>query len=225
MTLEVQQSRTIDFGLQISGINTEVTVTSQVAEIELQRSDASLGQLINAQQVAELPLNGRNFVQLALLGPGTATGRAGSFLAAGTHQRSVVSRQHVGVGAGHARKCQRLAVRRHRRQRTDRRRRGHPAFRRRRSASSRCSPTTSRRSTAAAAARRPGQHQVGRQRVPRHGCSNICATTRWMRATSSTAPRSANGGRTSSASPSAARSSRTRPFSSATSRATSSARA
>ena len=42
-----------------------------------------LGQLINAQQVAELPLNGRNFVQLALLGPGTVTGRAGSFLAQG----------------------------------------------------------------------------------------------------------------------------------------------
>ena len=39
--------------------------------------------MINAQQVAELPLNGRNFVQLALLGPGTVTGRAGSFLAQG----------------------------------------------------------------------------------------------------------------------------------------------
>ena len=51
--------------------------------VQLQRSDASLGQLINAQQVAELPLNGRNFVQLALLGPGTVTGRAGSFLAQG----------------------------------------------------------------------------------------------------------------------------------------------
>ena len=51
--------------------------------MQLQRSDASLGQLINAQQVAELPLNGRNFVQLALLGPGTVTGRAGSFLAQG----------------------------------------------------------------------------------------------------------------------------------------------
>jgi hypothetical protein len=83
VTLEVQQSRTLDFSLQIGSISTEVTVLSQVAAVELQRSDASLGQLINAQQVAELPLNGRNFVQLALLGPGTTTGRAGSFLAQG----------------------------------------------------------------------------------------------------------------------------------------------
>ena len=81
--LEVQQSLTLDFVLQISSLTTQVTVSSQVTDVELQRSDASLGQLINAQQVAELPLNGRNFVQLALLGPGTVTGRAGSFLAQG----------------------------------------------------------------------------------------------------------------------------------------------
>ena len=83
VVLEVQASLSLDFTLQISGLSTEVTVTSQVAEVELQRNDASLGQVINAQQVAELPLNGRNFVQLALLGPGTVTGRAGSFLAQG----------------------------------------------------------------------------------------------------------------------------------------------
>ncbi len=83
VTLTVQQSLTLDFGLQMGGVNTEVTVTSEVSEVALQRTDASLGQLINADQVAELPLNGRNFVQLALLGPGTVTGRAGSFLAQG----------------------------------------------------------------------------------------------------------------------------------------------
>jgi hypothetical protein len=83
VVLTVQQSLTLDFGLQISSLNTEVTVSSQVKEVALQRTDASLGQLINAQQVAELPLNGRNFVQLALLGAGTVSGRAGSFLAQG----------------------------------------------------------------------------------------------------------------------------------------------
>jgi hypothetical protein len=83
VVLEVQASLTLDFVLQISSLETEVTVTSQAVAVELQRSDANLGQLINAQQVAELPLNGRNFVQLALLGPGTVTGRAGSFLAQG----------------------------------------------------------------------------------------------------------------------------------------------
>ena len=83
VVLEVQQSLTLDFGLKISSVTSEVTVTTEVAPVSLQRSDASLGQLINAQQVAELPLNGRNFVQLALLGPGTVAGRAGSFLAQG----------------------------------------------------------------------------------------------------------------------------------------------
>lgn len=83
IVLEVQASLTIDFQLHISSLEAEITVTSQAAVVELQRSDANLGQLINAQQVAELPLNGRNFVQLAFLGPGTVTGRAGSFLAQG----------------------------------------------------------------------------------------------------------------------------------------------
>jgi len=81
--LEVQQSLTLDWALKVSSVPSEVTVTSEAATVALQRSDASLGQLINAQQVADLPLNGRNFVQLALLGPGTVAGRAGSFLAQG----------------------------------------------------------------------------------------------------------------------------------------------
>lgn len=83
VALQVQASLTLDFTLPISSLTSEVIVVSQAAVVQLQRSDASLGQLINAQQVAELPLNGRNFVQLALLGPGTVTGRAGSFLAQG----------------------------------------------------------------------------------------------------------------------------------------------
>lgn len=83
VVLEVQANLSIDFVLQLSALASEVTVSSQAVQVELQRSDANLGQLINAQQVAELPLNGRNFVQLAFLGPGTVTGRAGSFLAQG----------------------------------------------------------------------------------------------------------------------------------------------
>ncbi len=83
IVLEVQASLALDFTLDIAGLTSEVIVVSQAAVAQLQRSDASLGQLINAQQVSELPLNGRNFVQLALLGPGTVTGRAGSFLAQG----------------------------------------------------------------------------------------------------------------------------------------------
>src|SRR5262249_54301158 len=50
-------------------------VTEQIevsaTEVAVQTSDPTLGQVINSQQVAELPLNGRDFVQLATLTPGT----------------------------------------------------------------------------------------------------------------------------------------------------------
>lgn len=83
VVLEVQQSLTLDFSLKISSLTSEVTVSSQGESVALHRSDASLGHVINAEQVSQLLLNGRNFVQLALLGPGVVTGRAGSFLAQG----------------------------------------------------------------------------------------------------------------------------------------------
>jgi hypothetical protein len=80
VVLEVKQSRTLDFQLKPSTVSQEVTVQSTVAQVEVQRQDATLGQIIHADQVSELPLNGRNFVQLALLGPGTTQGRAATFL-------------------------------------------------------------------------------------------------------------------------------------------------
>jgi hypothetical protein len=46
----------------------EVSATA----VSIQTSDATLGQVITTQQVADLPLNGRDFVQLATLTPGVA---------------------------------------------------------------------------------------------------------------------------------------------------------
>src|SRR5207253_5050636 len=40
-------------------------------EVRVQTANPTLGQVITSQQVAQLPLNGRNFVQLATLTPGT----------------------------------------------------------------------------------------------------------------------------------------------------------
>src|SRR5579875_2454540 len=81
VNLEVQQNRTIDLVLQPASVGTEITVSSQEAQVEVQRTDATLGQTIHSEQVAQLPLNGRDFVQLALLGPGTVRGqRPGDFL-------------------------------------------------------------------------------------------------------------------------------------------------
>src|SRR6202035_4407712 len=42
-------------------------------EVAVETSNPSLGQVITSQQVSELPLNGRNFTQLATLTPGTTS--------------------------------------------------------------------------------------------------------------------------------------------------------
>ena len=50
--LEVAASLTMDFVLEISAVASEVIVSSVASMVELQRSDANLGQLINAQRQA-----------------------------------------------------------------------------------------------------------------------------------------------------------------------------
>jgi hypothetical protein len=55
-------------------------VEVSATEVAVETSNPSLGQVITSEQVAELPLNGRNFVQLATLTPGTTSSTSpGSF--------------------------------------------------------------------------------------------------------------------------------------------------
>src|SRR6266404_5306994 len=69
--LQVDESRELDFSLQPASVSTSVVVNAeQVAE---ETTNATLGQVITSEQVADLPLNGRNFVQLATLTPGTTS--------------------------------------------------------------------------------------------------------------------------------------------------------
>jgi Carboxypeptidase regulatory-like domain len=72
ITLEVQGTREVDFNLTPATLTQGITVTA--TPVEVQSTNPSLGQVIHAQQVADLPLNGRDFVQLALLAPGTSQG-------------------------------------------------------------------------------------------------------------------------------------------------------
>ena len=67
--LQVDEQREVDFTLSPSSVTQSVEVTG--TEVAVETSNASLGQVITAQQVVGLPLNGRNFVQLATLTPGT----------------------------------------------------------------------------------------------------------------------------------------------------------
>ncbi len=68
--VRVQDRVEIDFQLEVGGTDTEVMV-SDIAPL-LESETSSLGQVVEQKTVTELPLNGRNFIQLATLGTGTA---------------------------------------------------------------------------------------------------------------------------------------------------------
>jgi hypothetical protein len=67
--LQVDEHRELDFSLQPASVSTSVEVNA--TEVAVETTNPTLGQVITSEQVAELPLNGRNFVQLATLTPGT----------------------------------------------------------------------------------------------------------------------------------------------------------
>src|SRR6266513_49613 len=67
--LQVDEQRELDFALSPASVTTAVEVSA--TEVSVQTTNATLGQVITSEQVADLPLNGRNFVQLATLTPGT----------------------------------------------------------------------------------------------------------------------------------------------------------
>jgi Carboxypeptidase regulatory-like domain len=67
--LQVDQQRELDFTLALASVIEQIEVTG--TEVAVQTANPTLGQVVTSQQVAELPLNGRNFVQLATLAPGT----------------------------------------------------------------------------------------------------------------------------------------------------------
>jgi Carboxypeptidase regulatory-like domain len=69
LKLQVDEHREVDFTLAPGTVSSTVEVNA--TEVAIQTTNPTLGQVINEQQVAQLPLNGRNFVQLATLTPGT----------------------------------------------------------------------------------------------------------------------------------------------------------
>src|SRR5207247_2486937 len=75
----------LTFALQVRSTTSEATVTGTASLLESETS--SLGQVVEEKNIADLPLNGRNFIQLAILGPGTSpaqrTAERDSFVANG----------------------------------------------------------------------------------------------------------------------------------------------
>lgn len=68
LVLETAQSLRFNVALEIGDVSAEVTVTSEAAVVNTETS--SKGEVIVQKQVQDLPLNGRDFTDLALLTPG-----------------------------------------------------------------------------------------------------------------------------------------------------------
>jgi Carboxypeptidase regulatory-like domain/TonB dependent receptor len=96
ITLRVQDRLRIDFAMSVGAVSETVDVTSEAPVIQSETS--SLGQVVMSTQIVELPLNGRDYTQLATLSTGvvrtssgtngntggSSTGGQNSFVANGT---------------------------------------------------------------------------------------------------------------------------------------------
>src|SRR6185369_7090184 len=76
--VQVGQTASADVGLQIGGATETVTVTPS-ADVQIERTDNAVAGVVNTRQIENLPLNGRNFLDLAQLQPGTEKVDGGSF--------------------------------------------------------------------------------------------------------------------------------------------------
>jgi len=80
--VHVSENKVLNLDVQVGQVNETVNVTSDTAPVETRSGNVS--SLIAEKQVTELPLNGRNYAQLALMVPGVSQGGPGSFAAQGT---------------------------------------------------------------------------------------------------------------------------------------------
>ena len=89
LKLDVDQVARIDFKLKPGSVNESVQVTAAAALLDSETS--TVGQVISNKNIVELPLNGRNYLNLASLTAGTApsvggrTAAEGGFVAGGQH--------------------------------------------------------------------------------------------------------------------------------------------
>jgi hypothetical protein len=95
--LEVSQVQTIAFHLPVGGSSLTVEVTDAAPLVDLATS--SIGEVIEGRQITQLPLNGRNFTQLALLTPGVTRGQYGSSASGVNGDAETFRNQESGGGA------------------------------------------------------------------------------------------------------------------------------
>jgi hypothetical protein len=72
--LQVQQTARIDFTLQVGQVNESVQVSATA--VQLNTDDATVGTVIENRRIVDLPLNGRDYLQLVALSPNVSSGFA-----------------------------------------------------------------------------------------------------------------------------------------------------
>src|SRR5258708_6976211 len=72
LELQVAQVAVADFRLDIGEVTQTITVDAGSPVLNTQ--DSAIGEVVEGRQIAEMPLNGRDFTQLALLVPGVTRG-------------------------------------------------------------------------------------------------------------------------------------------------------
>ena len=65
VVLQVDANLTLDVSLKVGAVSDTVTIEASTAQVETQSS--GIGQVVDNQRVAEMPLNGRNPLELVLL--------------------------------------------------------------------------------------------------------------------------------------------------------------
>ena len=98
LDLQIAQVGVADFQVQVGEVTESVTVEAGSPVIDA--GNSAIGEVVESRQVTELPLNGRNFTQLATLAPGVTRGvLAGSNSATGYNNNTETFRFGEGGGA------------------------------------------------------------------------------------------------------------------------------
>ena len=70
VNVQVNQDAGVNMTLEVGSVTEKIEVTAQTSLVQTHTS--TLSQVVTTQQVVDLPLNGRNFLQLGLLQPGVS---------------------------------------------------------------------------------------------------------------------------------------------------------
>jgi len=73
VVVQIGRDTTVDLTMTVGQVTEAVTVSGEVSLLDL--SGATVGGVVTTKQIAELPLNGRSFMQLATLQPGVSVSR------------------------------------------------------------------------------------------------------------------------------------------------------